>query len=69
MPLCDDLRTVEQGIGQAIARAADIETITRLNAHLLKNVNARAIRNQKMLERICKHLGIGVQDLGPTLVQ
>jgi DNA-binding Xre family transcriptional regulator len=68
MALCDDLKMVEQGIGRTVARAADVETLTRLNAHLLKAVNTRAARNQQMLERICLKLDIDVSDLGSRLL-
>jgi hypothetical protein len=63
MPLCDDIEAIEKLLEAARNRAVDLETLTRMNSQLIAKVTERALRNAKLLERICDKLGIDYSDL------
>lgn len=61
--LYEDMHAVEKLINAATNRAADLEQLTRLTAHLTATTAKRALRNAQILERIAERLGVDISDI------
>lgn len=69
MPLCDDLKTLEDDIEArlhaVIGRASDLEQLTRLTAGLVVAAQRQAAYNARLLQRICEALRLDISDIPP----